>query len=83
MPKGDLAALGVAQSTCFTSTKVQILTPEELPKGDLAALGVGHDPVLSEEEIKKNKMARADLVERVRAEMALLCGVLMMEGACG
>jgi hypothetical protein len=54
-----------------------------MPKGDLAALGVGHDPVLTEEEIKKNKMARADLVERVRAEMALLCGVLMMEGACG
>lgn len=52
---------------------------ESLKTGELGLLGAGPDGVLTASEMKKNKAARALLVERVRAELAVACGILFME----
>jgi hypothetical protein len=52
---------------------------ESLKAGELGLLGAGPDGVLTASEMKKNKDARALLVEHVRAELAVACGVLVME----
>jgi hypothetical protein len=59
---------------------------DALKDGDLSAVGGGHDGVLSDKEMAKNKTARSELIERVRAEMALMCCTCLMEsmaGMCG
>lgn len=52
---------------------------DALKAGDTALLGGGPDGVLTASEMKKNKAAQAELVERVRAELAVACGVRVME----
>jgi hypothetical protein len=54
--------------------------------GAVAGVGGGHDGVLLDKEMAKNKTARSELIERVRAEMALMCCTCLMEsmaGMCG
>ena len=70
-------ALEGAHFTCVTSTKVQILTQDHstaIKTGDLERLGLaGRDPLLTAEEVKSDKKARAELVERVRAGAPFPC----------
>jgi hypothetical protein len=52
---------------------------EVLRGGDLALLGAGPDGVLSAKEMKQNNAALAELVECVRAELAVACALRAME----
>ena len=84
-------AKGQKDKPLITLTRSLVLAPlesdagrwtrglEALKYGDLTSLGGGNDAVLTPLEIKKNKAARALLVERVRAEIAVVCGAQMME----